>query len=191
MPKSFTEGEKNTIRTQLITQCKKSWATHGYKKTSIAALCAAVGISTGAFYLFYGTKEALFCDTMDDFQKGTRRMFDAMLSSPPTKAEVCNALKKLYQEYAKNNIITKRHNPDYQHLLSKLPPDWLAQHRQNSKDNLANTLFAPGVKLKMSQDKAHRVIDTLLLTVANKENHPDHYEIFCLLLDCAIHEIYE
>ena len=121
MPKSFTDTEKATIRTQLIAACKKSWATHGYKKTSVAELSATVGISTGAFYGFYPNKEALFCDVMDDFQKSTRRMFDDTLSTPPTKEEIATALKKLYLEYAENNIITKRHSPDYKSLLNKLP----------------------------------------------------------------------
>jgi len=191
MPRSFSETEKEVIRCKLIEECKKSWSLYGYKKTSVSELCTKVGISTGAFYSFYDSKEALFCDVMDDFQNHTRRMYDRILSKPPKKEEICQVLKELYQEYAENNIITKRHTPDYISLLNKLPQDWKERHRSNSENNLANTIFAPGVKLKMSRDKAHRVIDTLLLTVANKETIPDHYEIFCILLDCAIDEIYE
>jgi len=140
---------------------------------------------------FYDSKEALFCDVMDDFQKSTRQMYDETLSSPPTKMEICQVLKKLYLEYTENNIITKRHSPDYQALLNKLPKEWRAKHSKNSEDGLAATLFAPNIKMKVSKDRAHGIIDTLLLTVVNKELIKDHYEIFCTLLDCVIDEIYE
>jgi len=191
MPRSFSEAEKEDIRQNLIAECKKSWSVHGYKKTSVSELCTNVGISTGAFYSFYDSKEALFCDVMDNFQQSTRNMFDEMLSSPPTKEEICQVLKKLYLEYAENDIITKRHSPDYKSLLNKLPKEWREKHSQNSEDGLAATLFAPNIKMKVSKDRAHGIIDTLLLTVANKGLIEDHYEIFCTLLDCVINEIYE
>ena len=191
MSRSFNETEKENIRQSLIAECKKSWSLHGYKKTSVSELCAKVGISTGAFYAFYDSKEALFCDVMDDFQKSTRRMFDEILSSPPTKEEICCALKKLYLEYAQNDIITKRHTPDYKSLLNKLPPEWRERHRANSINYLESTLFAPATKLKISKERAHGIIDTLLFSVANKEIIDEHYEIFCILLECVIDEIYE
>ena len=191
MPKSFTDIRKENIRQNLIAECKRSWSKHGYRKTSIAGLCFNVGISTGSFYLFYNSKEALFCDVMDSFQKSTRLMFEEMLSSPPTKDEIRQVLKKLYLEYAENNIITKKHGLDYQNLLSKLPKEWHKVHRQSSEDSLAATLFSPHIKMKVSRDRARGIIDTLLLTVTNKETIKDHYEVFCTLLDCAIDEIYE
>jgi len=190
MPRSFTEQEKDNIRNALIAECKKSWSLLGYKKTSVSELCAAVGISTGAFYAFFDSKEALFMATMESFQHSTLQMFKEILN-PATKENLCVALKKLYQEYAENDIITKRHTPDYKALLNKLPAEWLAQHRANSEKNMVHSFFAPGLKLKKSKDDVHKILDTLLLTVANKEMHDNHYEIFCLLLDCVIHELYE
>ena len=191
MPRSFSETEKEDIRAMLIAECKKSWSLYGYKKTSISELCAKVGISTGAFYSFFTSKEALFCDVMDDFQKSTRRMFDEILSSPPKKEEISQALKKLYLEYAENNIITKRHTPDYKNMLNKLPKDWLKQHRENGDKNLASTILSPEVNLKMDWEMAHGIIDTLLMTVANKDTIPNHYKIFCILLDSVINDIYK
>ena len=191
MPRSFTDSEKEEIRLKLIQACKKSWSQHGYKKTSIADLCAAVGIATGSFYNFYENKEALFCDMMDDFQEGTRLLYEEMLSTPPKKSEIVDVLKIIYLEYAENDIITKRHTNDYKTLMSRLPEVWRQEHKERSVKNLSESLFAPGLKMKMEKEKAHRVIDTLLLTVVNKVFFDDHFEIFCLLLEKAIDEIYE
>jgi len=191
MPRSFTDSEKDEIRLKLIQACKKSWSLHGYKKTSIADLCADVGIATGSFYNFYANKEALFCEMMDDFQEDTRSLYKKMLSTPPKKSEIVDVLKIIYLEYAENDIITKRHTNDYKTLMSRLPEVWKQEHKERSVRNLNESLFAPGLKMKMDKEKAHRVIDTLLLTVVNKVFFEDHFEIFCLLLEKATDEIYE
>ena len=191
MPKSFNDTEKEIIRQNLIAECKKSWSKHGYKKTNVSELCTKAGISTGSFYSFFDSKEALFCAVMEHFQESTRLMYQEMLSSPPTKEEIGNVLKRLYLEYAENDIITKRHSQDYQSLLNKLPQEWREKHKKNSEDGLGTTLFTSDIKMKVSRERAHGIIDTLLLTVTNKEMIEDHYEIFCILLDCVIDEIYE
>ena len=61
MARSFTEREKENIKRSLQEACKQSRTQYGYKKTSVDDLCKLVGISKGAFYLFFESKEALFC----------------------------------------------------------------------------------------------------------------------------------
>lgn len=60
MARSFTEREKENIKRSLQETCKRSWTQSGYKKTSVDDLCRQAGISKGAFYLFYESKEVLF-----------------------------------------------------------------------------------------------------------------------------------
>ena len=64
MARSFTETEKENIRKRLLDACRQSWTQYGYKKTSVDELCQQAGISKGAFYLFFESKEALFCDVL-------------------------------------------------------------------------------------------------------------------------------
>ncbi len=69
-PKGFSDTEKDELRTKLCLECECSWALHGYKKTSIGELTANIGISTGAFYLLYFSKEDLFCETLERVHGG-------------------------------------------------------------------------------------------------------------------------
>lgn len=46
---------------------------HGYKKTGVDELCRQAGISKGAFYLFYASKEALFCEVLCSVQEQMRK----------------------------------------------------------------------------------------------------------------------
>ena len=64
MSRSFTDYEKDNIRKSLLEACKQSWTQYGYKKTSVDELCKHAGISKGAFYLFFESKEALFCEVL-------------------------------------------------------------------------------------------------------------------------------
>ena len=72
MGRSFTKREKEKIRQSLQDACKQSWTRYGYKKTSIDELCRQAGISKGAFYLFYESKEALFCEVLCQVQQQIR-----------------------------------------------------------------------------------------------------------------------
>lgn len=60
MARSFSEREKENIRKSLMDICKQNWTQYGYKKTSVDEICKQAGISKGAFYLFFESKEALF-----------------------------------------------------------------------------------------------------------------------------------
>ena len=74
MARSFTELEKENIKKGLQDACKRSWTQYGYKKTSVDELCREAGISKGAFYLFFESKEALFCEVLCSVQEQIRQV---------------------------------------------------------------------------------------------------------------------
>lgn len=85
MARSFTQTEKDNIRSKLIDECEKSWATYGYKKTSIDELCSKVGISKGAFYAFFESKEHLFCRVLDVLQERHKALGDSSPQIQPKR----------------------------------------------------------------------------------------------------------
>src|SRR6266511_3219100 len=68
MPKAFTEREKAIIRAKLRTKGKELFSAYGVKKTNVEDLTEAVGISKGAFSLFYESKEMLFFELVRQFE---------------------------------------------------------------------------------------------------------------------------
>ncbi len=60
MPKAFSDKQRERINNELMVKGKKLFSKYGLKKTSIADITKAVGISQGAFYSFYPSKETLF-----------------------------------------------------------------------------------------------------------------------------------
>ena len=67
MARGFTERERENIKRNLLKVGKESWTRYGCKKTSVDELCRQAGISKGAFYLFFESKEALFCEILCSF----------------------------------------------------------------------------------------------------------------------------
>ncbi len=192
MAKSFTETEKENIREKLIAECEKSWAKFGYKKTNLDELCTKVGISKGAFYLFYRSKEELFCDVIDVIQKRLLLIFEETLAGTPTKYDFAKALKLLYLEYDKGNLIFDFDNPDFIAFINKVPKEWLDKHQLNSLNNIHAIIKKSNVTLKVEEKKALTVFDTLLSINMRKEQLIyDHFEVFNFMLDNMIEEIFE
>lgn len=192
MARSFTETEKDNIRRKLIDECEKSWAAFGYKKTNIDELCAKAGISNGAFYLFYDSKELLFCDLLDNMQERHRALLEETLSKSPDKADICKMIKQMYLEYDKTNILTQRSSSDFANFLNRAPAEWKEKSKIVNDDFVSNTIFSVNLKLKMNKEKAIGIFNALLAIVTNKNLIGyDHFEIFCTLLDNIINEIYE
>ncbi|WP_291569132.1 MULTISPECIES: TetR/AcrR family transcriptional regulator [unclassified Clostridium] len=192
MAKSFTETEKENIREKLIAECEKSWAKFGYKKTNLDELCTKVGISKGAFYLFYRSKEELFCDVIDVIQKRLLLIFEETLAGTPTKYDFAKALKLLYLEYDKGNLIFDFDNPDFIAFINKVPKEWLDKHQLNSLNNIHAIIKKSNLTLKVEEKKALTVFDTLLSINMRKEQLIyDHFEVFNFMLDNMIEEIFE
>ncbi len=59
MPRAFTAAESEAIRERLLAAGTRAIATTGFRRTPVGALARAAGISQGAFYLFFPSKEAL------------------------------------------------------------------------------------------------------------------------------------
>lgn len=191
MARSFSEAEKDIIREKLINECEKSWKTIGYKNTKIDELCSKVGISKGAFYAFFDSKEHLFCRVLDIFQERHKALEDT-LPAYPVKEDICKLLKQLYLEYDKTKVLTQRNSPDFISFLNRAPKEWIEKSRNISESFISENIFNSNLKLKMSKEKAIGIFNALLSIVTNKDIlYYDHYEVFCTLLDSVIDEIYE
>jgi AcrR family transcriptional regulator len=69
MPRGFSEQERSIIREKLLLAGQELLARHGVRKTSVDELVRAVGISKGAFYAFFDSKETLFLTLFHQFEE--------------------------------------------------------------------------------------------------------------------------
>src|SRR5512145_1088453 len=96
MPKAFSDHEKEDIRAQMLDKGKQLFEKQGIKKTSVDELAHAAGISKGAFYLFYESKEELFMEILEGLETDFRaHIFDFSISR---KTNARPLLAKLFRE---------------------------------------------------------------------------------------------
>src|SRR5690606_22507054 len=89
VPKKFSEQEKERIRAKLLEAGLSLFGRLGLQKTSVEQLTRAAGISQGAFYLFYASKEELMFEIMELEEAGIReRMFAKYGDGAPLTADV-------------------------------------------------------------------------------------------------------
>ena len=124
MSKSFSNHERELIKEKLQECCEECWGKYGYKKTNVGELCKMAGISTGAFYLFYSSKELLFVDTMFRIQERFNTLIEQIMPENPTRTDFANVFKRIFHELEKMPWVLKL-NEDYNIIIRKLPEDFL------------------------------------------------------------------
>ncbi len=191
MGRSFTKREKEKIRQSLQDACKQSWTRYGYKKTSIDELCRQTGISKGAFYLFYESKEALFCEVLCQVQQQICDGAAKILIEYQDKRGAAEALKYIYREYDKHNFLYNAESVDYTILLHKLSEEQAGRLRESERMSREIFYDRPWLKFRIDRDKAMAVIYALLMNLKNKEILPyDHMETFDFMIDHMIDSLY-
>lgn len=192
-PKGFTEIEKDDLRTRLCTECERSWALHGYKKTSVGELTAKIGISTGAFYLLFSAKEDLFCETLERVQTRLKTGLRDIISHEGGKEGFIRAMKWHFEEYARLPFLYDCGTPDFLSFINKLPKERIEKLEFDGVSFFYETIDLANLTLKVSKEKAYAAISTLLFTVSIKEEwiSYDHLEIFDFLLNSVVDRLFE
>jgi AcrR family transcriptional regulator len=79
MPKT-TEAAKEARRAQILDAAVRCFARHGYYETTIEDLVTETGLSRGALYLYYPSKEAIYLDISERWGCGLEAAIRARLT---------------------------------------------------------------------------------------------------------------
>ncbi len=128
-PKAFSEEEKIIVRCKLIEVAMKCLSTTGIKKTTVEELAKAAGISKGAFYLFYESKELLFLDALEEEQsKMHEAIIAAMKESADKKQGFISVVSGMYRHFTANTWMLSMMDEEYEILLRRVPKERIAAH---------------------------------------------------------------
>ena len=135
MPKAFTIRENELIRNRLVELGYKQFSNYGLKKTNVAELAKAAGISKGAFYNFYESKEDLFMDVAELAEKRFRQEIFAVLDLPGTSARVrlTNIFKKAFELIRTIPILQFLNGSDLDVLIRRAPAEKIQEHMSSDQ----------------------------------------------------------
>jgi AcrR family transcriptional regulator len=130
MPKAFSAREKETIRALLHEKDKTLFEKQGLRKTTVDELTKATGISKGAFYLFYPSKEGLFLEILEELEADLRaRIFqvamDDRLNARQRLAALFTDALLTWDQYP---LLKNFSRAEYEYLAHKLPAQRVRTH---------------------------------------------------------------
>ena len=135
MSKAFTEKEKERIKEKIFTVAKGMFSQFGYKKTSIREITKKIGISQGAFYSFYISKEELFFNILQNEAIGMRNKIFSSISVVDNSPK--NVIKDLFYkiiEEIENNKMFEFiiFNNEFQEIFEDFSEEHIKAHRMAS-----------------------------------------------------------
>ena len=175
MPKGFTENEKKLIGERLLEQGYRQFSAYGLKKTSVEELAAAAGISKGAFYLFYESKEALFMDVIELAETRFRlELLEAIdLPGPSPRARLLGVFQKAFDLLKTIPILKIFTGSDYDLLFRRVPAEKLQQHLANDEvfiEELLERCRKAGLPIRAQVEEISGLLYALVLTTLHEDD---------------------
>jgi AcrR family transcriptional regulator len=175
MPKGFTENEKKLISERLLEQGYRQFSAYGLKKTSVEELAQAAGISKGAFYLFYESKEALFMNVIEQAEKRFRlELLEAIdLPGPSPRARLLGVFLKAFYLLKTIPLLQIFTSSDYELLFRRMPVEKLQEHLANDQVFIADLLarcHKTGIPIRAQVSEISGLLYALVLTVLHEDD---------------------
>jgi len=192
MATKFTEKEMADIRAKLKESAQKCVSSIGMRKTTVDDLCDYAGISKGAFYKFYESKEALFFEILEEWHTlmyghALAILFDTGEASD--KERVRKALLFACSAFNEHSM-TGFYENDVPSLLRKMPQEVLDAHYHSDEKHIADLIEASGVKLKVSSKLAAAAVRTLILSFSDHEHiGPLYHQVMELFIRSVCEQI--
>jgi AcrR family transcriptional regulator len=170
MPKGFSEREKELIGQCLLEQGYRLFSAYGLKKTNVEEIARAAGISKGAFYNFYASKEALFMDVVEEAEVRLRQELLAAvdLPGPSPRARLLAVMRKAFSLLETIPILQFLTGSDFDLLFRRMPPGKLQQHLANDRAFLVELIARcrqAGIPIQAQPDQIIGLLYPLVLAI--------------------------
>lgn len=180
MPKAFSDQEKEWIHARLLEQGYKLFAAYGLKKTNIEELAQAAGISKGAFYLFFESKEALFMDVVELAEQRFRQEILIAINQPgPTpRARLVAIFRKAFDLAQTMPILQFLTGSDYELLFRRVSPEKLQAHLASDRlfmEELIDRCKQGGIPIQISVEQISGLLYALVLVILHRDDFGQDY----------------
>lgn len=175
MPKAFTEEEKEWIRERLLQEGEKQFTAYGLRKTNIEELADAAGISKGAFYIFFESKEALFMDVIERAEEHFRREVLASIELPGSspRARLLVVFKRAFSLLKTMPLLQFLTGSDYDRLFRRVPAERVQEHLASDRvfiRELITRCQKAGIPIQAQIEEISGLLYALVLTILHEDD---------------------
>jgi AcrR family transcriptional regulator len=172
MPKWFSEQDKEIIRKRLLEQGHKLFSAYGFKKTSIEDIAKAAGISKGAFYSFYESKEMLFMDVIEQVEITTRKKIleSIDITGPSPRIRLLYILKGAFALFQELPILQNFSGNDFDLIFRTVPAEKFQEHIASDSEffqELFNHCDKAGIPIRVKAEQIVGLLYPLVIAFLN------------------------
>jgi AcrR family transcriptional regulator len=130
-PKAFSEEERNRLRARLISGGRKLINAGGIKRLTVDDAAREAGISKGAFYGFFPSREDFILSVFESWEEEYRAAFLASLeeSSLTPVARWEAFFLEMFELLDREPGLAHMRSTDVELLIERLPPERVAAHK--------------------------------------------------------------
>ncbi len=194
MPKGFSPEQQISIRGRLIAGAKEALKVTGVRKTTVESLAKLANISTGAFYLFYPSKEALFFDLYTRLENKLKQDFLQALQKASTlsPATIRQALVNLVLSDDMDNLLRILRKDELDYIVRSIDTETIQAHLQDDQKYLAQVmdyLAQNEITVTLPPDVLLMYLQAMFMLCYEKEPLAPHFErIMGSFIDTLIRE---
>jgi AcrR family transcriptional regulator len=192
MPARFQEAQLERLRTALLAAAERAFVERGFEATSVADLTSAVGISKGAFYRFFPTKDDLFLEVQGAVETRCKARLRAAVARARDSGadELAVFFDAVGRNLEEEPFLVLLADPTFvRRLLARVAPERLASHRADDAA-FYGTLFDDwarrGAAGALSREDLHALLLTRFVLRQNRDVFGDAYASAIELLRRAI-----
>jgi len=190
MPKAFLDHEKDVIRSQLRAKGEKLFEKQGLRKTTVDELARAAGISKGAFYLFFESKEELYLEILEQIETEVQTSILEFTIHPQADAHesVRDMLKVFFLTRDAFPLLKRFGKSDFDYLVRKIPPERVQQHANKDEDftvQFIQKIEREGITVTTSPRGIGNLIKSLFFVGLRRDDFGEHAyeELMDVLID--------
>ena len=174
---AFTAEECARIRESLRKSARECARTVGMKNVTLDRLVAEAGISKGAFYKFYDSKELLFLEALEElhayvYGRAAERM--AHTEGLPASERAAQVILDVCRLLEESGMMAFWEN-DLPVLLSRLSEDALREHYHDDRQHILELLGRISPDPIFSSELAAGLVRALMLTISHRRQIGSQY----------------
>jgi AcrR family transcriptional regulator len=153
MPRAFTDAETSRIRARLAEAGRATFARRGLRGTTVDDLARAAGISKGAFYRFFDSKESLLLALLDEDEIAMHAQIEAAIRAEPDNG-IDVLVDSALHAVRTNPLLAVLMSPEALRLLDTRPPAEqaaLLERDVRLVDRVTSVLAEAGISLGLSR----------------------------------------
>lgn len=189
MPRPFAVDERELLRRKLVDAARRRIEDVGVRAMSVADLTRQVGISKGAFYLLYESKDALVMEVLGEVETEVRSALQETAAdrSGTPAATMTEAVRSMFEAVGSHPVLALLADPEEgPHIFRMVPAEDMAAMAADDDRwfaELAGQLKDDRVMSDAVGDDALAAIARLALTVTRDPDLAKHPGLVGLLCD--------